>query len=81
MTALIPAFRALCLQLPGEDDMAQTIHAMGRIPIRPDPQRPARDDRGAGIRLGDRIVASFTMELDDNACPSPHRPRRPGGVR
>jgi aminopeptidase N len=29
---LDPAFRALCLRLPAEDDMAQTIHALGRIP-------------------------------------------------
>ncbi|MGL6210367.1 MAG: DUF3458 domain-containing protein, partial [Paracoccaceae bacterium] len=29
---LDPAFRALALQLPGEDDMAQTLHAAGHVP-------------------------------------------------
>jgi aminopeptidase N len=51
--SLDPAFRALCLQLPGEDDMAQTIHAMGRIP---DPARihnARREMTGAlALRLG-----------------------------
>ena len=27
-----PAFRALALRLPGEDDMAQTLHAAGHVP-------------------------------------------------
>ena len=30
--SLSPAFRALVLRLPGEDDMAQTLHAAGQIP-------------------------------------------------
>lgn len=29
---LDPAFRALCLRLPSEDDMAQTLHAAGHVP-------------------------------------------------
>ncbi len=29
---LDPAFRALALRLPGEDDMAQTLHAAGHVP-------------------------------------------------
>lgn len=33
---LDPAFRALCLRLPGEDDMAATLHAAGHVP---DPAR------------------------------------------
>lgn len=33
--ALDPAFRALALRLPGEDDMAATLHAAGHVP---DPQ-------------------------------------------
>ncbi len=30
--SLDPAFRALALRLPGEDDMAQTLHAAGHVP-------------------------------------------------
>ena len=30
--SLDPAFRALCLRLPSEDDMAQTLHDAGRVP-------------------------------------------------
>jgi aminopeptidase N len=54
--SLDPAFRALCLQLPTEDDMAQTIHATGRIP---DPTRihvARREMAGAlAVRLGDGL--------------------------
>ena len=28
----MPAFRALCLRLPSEDDIAQTLHETGRVP-------------------------------------------------
>jgi aminopeptidase N len=51
--SLDPAFRALCLRLPAEDDMARTIHAMGRVP---DPAKihvARREMAGAlAIRLG-----------------------------
>ncbi len=30
--ALDPAFRALCLRLPSEDDIAQTLHDLGHVP-------------------------------------------------
>jgi aminopeptidase N len=63
--SLDPAFRALCLQLPGEDDMAQTIHAMGRIP---DPTRiyaARREMSGAlAVRLGDGLRRLYDG-LDD----------------
>ncbi|TAG19355.1 MAG: aminopeptidase N, partial [Rhodobacterales bacterium] len=53
---LDPAFRALCLRLPAEDDMAQTIHAMKRVP---DPTRihtARREMLGAlAVRLGDAL--------------------------
>jgi aminopeptidase N len=69
--SLDPAFRALCLQLPGEDDMAQTIHAMGRIP---DPLRihAARSGMTGAIavRLGEGIVRIYD-DLDDGAPYSP----------
>jgi aminopeptidase N len=63
--SLDPAFRALCLQLPGEDDMAQTIHAMGRIP---DPTRihlASREMAGAlAVRLGEGLRTLYDA-LDD----------------
>jgi aminopeptidase N len=69
--SLDPAFRALCLQLPGEEDMAQTIHAMGRIP---DPIRiyaARREMSGVlAVRLGDGIVRLYES-LDDGSPYSP----------
>jgi aminopeptidase N len=68
---LDPAFRALCLQLPAEDDIAQMIHAIGRIP---DPLRihgARRAMAGAlALRLGEGIAALYE-ELDDGAPYSP----------
>ncbi len=40
-TSLDPAFRALTLRLPGDDDMAATLAALGRVPD-PDAIRQAR---------------------------------------
>jgi aminopeptidase N len=69
--SLDPAFRALCLRLPGEDDMAQTIHAMGRIP---DPAKihvARREMTGAlAIRLGDGLRRLYD-DLDDGLPFSP----------
>jgi aminopeptidase N len=65
--SLDPAFRAHCLRLPAEDDMAQTIHARRRIP---DPMRiytARREMAGAlSLRLGDRLLRLYE-ELDDSA--------------
>ncbi|WP_135447330.1 aminopeptidase N [Tabrizicola caldifontis] len=63
--SLDPAFRALCLRLPGEDDMAHTIHAMGRVP---DPMRihaARREMAGAlAVRLGEGLLRLYEG-LDD----------------
>jgi aminopeptidase N len=68
---LDPAFRALCLRLPGEDDIAQTIHAMGRIPDPAKIHTARREMAGAlAIRLGDSLHRLY-KELDDNAPFSP----------
>ena len=48
--ALDPAFRALALRLPGEDDMAQTLHASGHVP---DPDRI----HAARRKMGDALAA------------------------
>ncbi len=62
---LDPAFRALNLRLPGEDDMAQTIRAAGRVP---DPARihaARRAMAGAlALRLGDRLRPLYDAMAD-----------------
>jgi aminopeptidase N len=69
--SLDPAFRALCLRLPGEDDMAQTIHAMGRVPDPAKIHAARREMAGAlAIRLGDTLQRLYAG-LDDNAPFSP----------
>ncbi|MGA0542289.1 aminopeptidase N [Neotabrizicola sp. VNH66] len=50
---LDPAFRALALRLPSEDDMAQTLHAAGHVPD-PDAIHAAR--RAAGDALAARLA-------------------------
>jgi aminopeptidase N len=68
---LDPAFRALCLRLPGEDDIAQTIHAMGRIPDPAKIHAARREMTGAlAIRLGEGLSRLY-KDLDDNAPFSP----------
>ena len=68
---LDPAFRALCLRLPGEDDIAQTIHAMGRIPDPAKIHTARREMAGAlAIRLGEGLARLY-KDLDDNAPFSP----------
>ncbi|MFM7445036.1 MAG: DUF3458 domain-containing protein, partial [Tabrizicola sp.] len=68
---LDPAFCALCLRLPGEDDMAQTIHAMGRIPDPAKIYAARREMAGAlAIRLGDGLSRLY-KGLDDDAPFSP----------
>jgi aminopeptidase N len=68
---LDPAFRALCLQLPAEDDIAQLIHSMGRVP---DPLRihaARREMSGAlAVRLGEGIAGLYN-DLEDGAPYSP----------
>ncbi|MFC2968634.1 aminopeptidase N [Acidimangrovimonas pyrenivorans] len=58
---LDPAFRALALRLPSEDDMAQTLHAAG---ITPDPSRihAARQDlqRALASQLSALLPALYT---------------------
>jgi aminopeptidase N len=68
---LDPAFRALCLRLPGEDDIAQTIHARGRVPDPAKIHAARREMAGAlAIRLGEGLQRLY-KDLDDNAPFSP----------
>jgi aminopeptidase N len=51
---LDPAFRALALRLPGEDDMAQTLHAAGHVP---DPAAIYKARRAMAASLAQRLSA------------------------
>jgi aminopeptidase N len=63
--SLDPAFRALCLRLPGEDDMAQTIHAAGRVPDPAKIHAARREMAGAlAVRLGEGLRRLYDS-LDD----------------
>jgi len=68
---LDPAFRALCLRLPGEDDIAQTLHASGRVPD-PDQIHLARRQMTSALadRLGDDLGRLYHA-LDDGGAYSP----------
>ncbi|MES2667192.1 MAG: aminopeptidase N [Pseudomonadota bacterium] len=50
--SLDPAFRALCLRLPAEDDMAQTLFAAGHVP---DPAALHAARRQMGTALAQRL--------------------------
>jgi aminopeptidase N len=65
--SLDPAFRALCLKLPAEDDLAQTIHALGRVPDPAKIHAARREMAGAlAIRLGEGLERLYAG-LDDGA--------------
>ena len=69
--ALDPAFRALALRLPGEDDMAATLHAAGHVP---DPARIHLARRALHLALAQRLAPGLPgLEL---ACrvPAPYAP-------
>jgi aminopeptidase N len=76
---LDPAFRALCLRLPGEDDMAQTLHDAGHLP---DPARI----HAARARLAERLARHLAPQLpalyDALRVPGPYSPEpRAAGAR
>jgi aminopeptidase N len=73
---LDPAFRALCLRLPSDDDMAQTLHALGRTPD-PDAIRAALDAARTAIArhsqtaltgLYDRLADTGPFSADAKAA-------------
>ena len=55
--SLDPAFRALALRLPGEDDMAATLHAAGHVP---DPAIIYRARRALHLALADRLQSDLS---------------------
>lgn len=68
---LDPAFRALVLRLPGEDDMAQTLHAAGHMP---DPDRIHAARRAMGDALAVRLRPGLTALQAGLAEPGPFSP-------
>ena len=69
--ALDPAFRALALRLPGEDDMAATLHAAGTVP---DPARIWAARRRMGDALAGRLDGQLPALIDRLAEPGPFTP-------
>jgi aminopeptidase N len=68
---LDPAFRALALRLPGEDDMAATLHAAG---ITPDPARIWGARRRMGDALAGRLGGQLPALIDGLSEPGPFTP-------
>ncbi|MBD3802804.1 MAG: aminopeptidase N [Thioclava sp.] len=74
-----PAFRALCLQLPSEDGIAQTLHDRGITPD-PDAIRAAREALATGLAQTHQTALGDIY--DAMAVPGPYSPDpRPAGQR
>ncbi|MCA3445695.1 MAG: aminopeptidase N [Rhodobacter sp.] len=69
--SLDPAFRALALSLPGEDDMAQTLHDAG---VTPDPDNIHAARRRMGDALARHLAPALPRLIDDLAEPGPFTP-------
>ncbi|WP_415234093.1 aminopeptidase N [Pseudorhodobacter sp.] len=68
---LDPAFRALCLRLPSDDDMAQTLHDAGQTP---DPDRIYAARRAMGDALAAHMEPHLPGLVADMANPGPFTP-------
>ncbi|WP_103333298.1 aminopeptidase N [Pseudotabrizicola formosa] len=69
--SLDPAFRALCLRLPSDDDMAQTLHASGHVP---DPAGIYAARRRMGDALAQRLAGALPGLIAALAEPGPFTP-------
>ena len=67
-TALDPAFRALTLRLPGEDDLAQTLHAAGHVP---DPAAINTARRDLQADLAQHLAKRLPGLIAAHATPGP----------
>lgn len=61
--SLDPAFRALALRLPSDDDMAATLHAAGHVP---DPMRIYKARRSLGLALAETLAPG--LEQLEQSC-------------
>jgi aminopeptidase N len=68
---LDPAFRALALRLPAEDDVAQTLFDAGHVP---DPAHIHTARRHMGTALAVRLAPSLPALIDGLAEPGPFTP-------
>ena len=76
---LDPAFRALVLRLPGEDDMAQTLHDAGMTPD-PDAIHAAR--RRLEARVAQQLGGVLPQLYEEMNLPGPYTPdARAAGCR
>ncbi|UXU74593.1 MULTISPECIES: aminopeptidase N [unclassified Paracoccus (in: a-proteobacteria)] len=73
-----PAFAALCLTLPGEEEVATTIAARGAVPD-PDAIHQARE--GLARRIAEQHRAALARIYDDTAATGPYRPDAEGAGR
>ncbi len=69
--SLDPAFRALALRLPGEDDMAQTLFDAG---VTPDPERIHAARRRMGEALARHLAPALPRLIEAMAEPGPFTP-------
>lgn len=69
--SLAPAFRALALRLPSEDDMAQTLHTSGIVP---DPLRIHRARRMMSETLAQHLAPALPGLWQSLAIPGPYSP-------
>ena len=69
--SLDPAFRALCLRLPAEDDMAQTLHGAGHVP---DPTGIYAARRRMGDALARHMQGALPGLIAGLAEPGPFTP-------
>ncbi|MBD3764344.1 MAG: aminopeptidase N [Rhodobacterales bacterium] len=75
---LDPAFRALALRLPSEDDMAQTLHEAGVVP---DPERIHAARARLATALARHLAPALPRMIDSLAEPGPFTPGAAGAGR
>jgi len=69
--SLDPAFRALALRLPGEDDMAATLHGAGHVP---DPDHIHAERRRLGDALAHKLAEMLPRLEVAMRVPGPYAP-------
>ena len=69
--SLDPAFRALCLRLPSEDDMAQTLAVSGQVP---DPQAIYRARRDMALGLAQKLAPVLADLIAANSVQGAYSP-------
>ena len=77
--ALDPAFRALALRLPSQDDMAQTLHDAG---VTPDPDRIHTASQRLTLAVAEALAPTLSRLYEAMDVPGPYTPdARTAGCR